>query len=142
VSEQASHAELDEARVRAALLEAIRGTVLSFEGEYEGQAVVARYRPGIALTITQRRSPDPSGPSRPVLDLLTFYADLLVELTIDGRSVPMGRAALTAETFVLMLKVAPAIVRHAEAWLKAETDARGPYMQCAARLLRRGNVGD
>jgi len=117
---------LGEARMRRALLDAVRGTVHGYENEYEGKAIMARYRPSIAATIRERLGPDPAAESVPVLNALNFYADLFVELLVDGRPAAVGRAELTLETLRLMVHVGPEIAAHVEAWVWMETMAQRP----------------
>jgi hypothetical protein len=116
----------DEARARRALLDAIRGAVLSFEIEHEGKTVTGRYRPAIAATLQERLGSNPTADSVPVLNVLNFYADLLVELVIDGQPAPLGRAALTFEALRVMLHVGPKIADYVSEWMETEMASQGP----------------
>ena len=116
----------DEARARRALLAALRGAVLSYETEHEGKVITMRYRPAIAATIRERLGLDPTADSVSVLSILNFCADLLVELVIDGRSVPMGRTDLTLEALRVMSHVGPKIAAFVGGWMQTEMASQGP----------------
>jgi hypothetical protein len=127
----------DDERGRAALLEAIRDVVLDFKTEHEGHAITARYKPVVAMTLEKRLGTNVAEDSTPALTILNFYADLLFDLVVDGKTATMGRAAMTFETARLMLTLGPLIVAHAQEWLQAETEAQGQHAQRAARIVTR-----
>jgi hypothetical protein len=116
----------DEARARRALLAALRGAVLSFEIDHEGKTITGRYRPAIAATLRERLGSTPTAGSVPVLHALNFYADLLVELGIDGQPAPLGRAALTVEALRVMVHVGPKIAEYVGEWLETELASQEP----------------
>jgi hypothetical protein len=128
----------DDERAQAALLEAIHDVVLEFKTEHDGKTIAVRYHPAVAMTIEQRLGSHVASDSTPALTILNFYADLLFDLVVDGKTAMMGRAGMTLETARLMLTLGPVIVAHAQEWLQAETASQGQYTQRARRTLQRG----
>jgi hypothetical protein len=114
-----------------AFIDAIRGVVLTFEGEREGRPVVVEYRPAMALSTRQRLGDDPTAPS--ALMVIGYLADLVVRVAIDGQEVPVGRSGFRLETVMLLANVAEQLAEHAQAWANEERRQNGPYMQRATR---------
>src|SRR4051794_21606205 len=99
----------DAARNSAAFLDAIRAVVLTLETEYEGQSVVVRYRPAIAVKAAPKFPADDGGEDLVVMELLTTVADLVVSATIGGQPAAMGRSAMKLRTLTVLVGLFPAI---------------------------------
>ncbi len=115
-----------------AFIDAIRGVILTFEGQHAGRTIVAEYRPAVALSVHARLGDDPTAPS--ALMVIGYLADLVVRLTIDGEAVPVGRSGFRLAAVVLLERVGEQIVEHAKAWAAEEREQNGPYMQRAVRV--------
>jgi hypothetical protein len=122
------------------VLRPIQDVVLTLKTERDGQAIVARYRPAVALA-AERRLGVPAGDPL-VLAAGSFLSELIVDLVVDGRSVDVrapvlgSRRGLRLSTLALLWgPVLSEILEAAATWNDAQTATSPGHVLAAAAAL-------
>jgi hypothetical protein len=130
----------DDERGKAAFMEAIKDVVLTLDTEHEGKPVVVKYRAAVALDSGRRIGTSPAA-TTPAITVVTYLVNLVVELSVDGQSVPVGRRGMTMPTAALFCwDILGEITHHVSDWAgEQRKDEENPHIRRAVGVMVRSH---